>query len=63
MIESQSASQIVDRILQMPEGTKLMILPRRAGARRIKKFKEYQAKGFQRVKVDGKIYDIDEAPR
>ncbi len=64
-IESQSASQIVDRIMQMPSGTKLMILAPTARGRKgeyKKEFKEYQAKGFQRVKVDGKVYDISEAP-
>ncbi|PZQ48852.1 MAG: excinuclease ABC subunit A [Micavibrio aeruginosavorus] len=65
-IESQSASQIVDRIMQMPEGTKLMILAPTARGRKgeyKKEFKEYQAKGFQRVKVDGTVYEIDEAPQ
>jgi excinuclease ABC subunit A len=64
-IESQSASQIVDRILQMPEGTKLLILAPTARGRKgeyKKEFKEYQAKGFQRVKVDGKVYDVDDVP-
>ncbi len=64
-IESQSASQIVDRIMQMPEGTKLMILAPTARGRKgeyKKEFKEYQAKGFQRVKIDGKVYEIDEVP-
>ncbi len=64
-IESQSASQIVDQILKMPEGTKLMILAPVARGRKgeyKREFKEYQAKGFQRVKVDGTVYDIDEVP-
>ncbi len=64
-IESQSASQIVDRIRAMPEGTKLLILAPTARGRKgeyKKEFKEYQAKGFQRVKVDGTIYEIDEVP-
>ncbi len=64
-IESQSASQIVDRIMKLPEGTKLYILAPTARGRKgeyKKEFKEYQAKGFQRVKVDGKIYEIGEVP-
>ncbi|MFA5592414.1 MAG: excinuclease ABC subunit UvrA [Micavibrio sp.] len=64
-IESQSASQIVDRIMEMPEGTKLLILAPvvrgRKGEYR-KEFKEYQAKGFQRVKINGEIYEVDETP-
>ncbi len=64
-IESQSASQIVDRIMAMGDGTKLLILAPTARGRKgeyKKEFKEYQAKGFQRVKVDGKVYEIDEVP-
>ncbi|PZO79289.1 MAG: excinuclease ABC subunit A, partial [Micavibrio aeruginosavorus] len=64
-IESQSASQIVDRIMAMGDGTKLMILAPTARGRKgeyKKEFKEYQAKGFQRVKIDGKVYEIDEVP-
>ena len=64
-IESQSASQIVDRILALGDGTKLMILAPVVRGRKgeyKKEFKEYQAKGFQRVKVDGTVYEIDEVP-
>ncbi len=64
-IESQSASQIVDRIMAMPEGTKLLILAPTARGRKgeyKKEFKEYQAKGFQRVKVDGTVYEIADVP-
>lgn len=64
-IESQSASQIVDRILSMQEGTKLLILAPTARGRKgeyKKEFKEYMAKGFQRVKIDGTVYEISEVP-
>ena len=64
-IESQTVSQMVDRVLEMEEGTKLYILSPivrgRKGEYR-KEFKEFQAKGFQRVKVDGEFYEIDEIP-
>ncbi|MGB4107020.1 MAG: excinuclease ABC subunit UvrA [Alphaproteobacteria bacterium] len=64
-IESQSASEIVQRILKMGDGAKLYILAPivrgRKGEYR-KEFKELRAKGFQRVKVDGKLYEIDEVP-
>jgi excinuclease ABC subunit A len=64
-IESQSASEIVQRILKMGDGTKLYILAPivrgRKGEYR-KEFKELQAKGFQRVKVDGTLYEIAEVP-
>jgi excinuclease ABC subunit A len=64
-IESQNASEIVQRILKMGDGTKLLLLAPivrgRKGEYR-KEFKELQAKGFQRVKVDGKLYEIGEVP-
>ncbi len=64
-ITSQSVSEIVDRIAAMGEGTKLYILAPivrgRKGEYR-KEFKDLQAKGFQRVKVDSELYDITEVP-
>ncbi len=64
-IESQSASQIVDQIMAMGEDTKLYLLAPIVRGRKgeyKKEFKDLQAKGFQRVKVDGTLYDIDEVP-
>jgi excinuclease ABC subunit A len=64
-IESQTVSQMVDAILAMPTGTRLYILAPvvrgRKGEYR-KEFQELQKRGFQRVKVDGKIYEIDAVP-
>jgi excinuclease ABC subunit A len=64
-IESQTVSQMVDRISAMGEGTKLYILAPivrgRKGEYR-KELKDLQAKGFQRVKIDGTLYEIDETP-
>jgi excinuclease ABC subunit A len=64
-IESQTVSQMVDAVLAMPSGTRLYILAPvvrgRKGEYR-KEFQELQKRGFQRVKVDGKIYEIDEVP-
>ncbi len=64
-ISSQSVSEIVDRIMAMEENTKLYILAPiirgRKGEYR-KEFKELQAKGFTRIKVDGELYEIDEIP-
>ncbi len=64
-IESQSASEIVQRILKMGDGAKLYILAPIVRGRKgeyKKEFKELRAKGFQRVKVDGKLYEIDDVP-
>ena len=64
-IESQTVSQIVDRIMEMGTETKLYLLAPivrgRKGEYR-KEFKELQAKGFQRVKVDGTLYEIEDIP-
>ncbi|HRQ81367.1 MAG TPA: excinuclease ABC subunit UvrA [Azospirillaceae bacterium] len=64
-IESQTVSQMADRILAMPEGTRLLLLAPvvrgRKGEYR-KEIQEYRKRGFQRVKVDGKLYDIDDVP-
>ncbi|MPZ39364.1 MAG: excinuclease ABC subunit UvrA [Rhizobiales bacterium] len=64
-IESQTVSQMVDRILALPEGTRLYLLAPvvrgRKGEYR-KELAEYLKKGYQRVKVDGKFHEIAEVP-
>jgi excinuclease ABC subunit A len=64
-IESQTVSQMADRILALPEGTRLYLLAPivrgRKGEYR-KELAELQKKGFQRAKVDGKFYDIGATP-
>ncbi len=64
-IESQTVSQMVDRIMAMPERTRLLLLAPVVRGRKgeyKKELAELQKRGFQRVKIDGKLYDIDEAP-
>ena len=64
-IESQTISQMVDRIMALPEGTRIYLLAPvvrgRKGEYR-KELTEFMKKGYQRVKVDGKFYEIAEAP-
>src|SRR3982075_1236405 len=64
-IESQTVSQMVDRVLALPEGTRLYILAPvirgRKGEYR-KEIADWMKRGFQRVKIDGKFYEIGEAP-
>jgi excinuclease ABC subunit A len=64
-IESQTVSQMVDRVMALPEGTRLYLLAPvirgRKGEYR-KELAEFLKKGFQRVKIDGKFYEIAEAP-
>ncbi|MGB6568825.1 MAG: excinuclease ABC subunit A, partial [Xanthobacteraceae bacterium] len=64
-IESQTVSQMVDRILGLPEGTRLYLLAPvvrgRKGEYR-KELAEFMKKGYQRVKIDGAFYEIADAP-
>ncbi|MBK3745428.1 excinuclease ABC subunit UvrA [Paraburkholderia aspalathi] len=64
-IESQTVSQMVDRVLALEEGVRLFILAPivrgRKGEYR-KEMAELQKKGFQRVKVDGVFYEIADVP-
>jgi excinuclease ABC subunit A len=64
-IESQTVSQMVDRVLTLPERTRLYLLAPvirgRKGEYR-KEIADFQKKGFQRLKIDGLFYPIDEAP-
>ncbi|MDP3328580.1 excinuclease ABC subunit UvrA [Parvibaculum sp.] len=64
-IESQTVTQMVDRVMALPEGTRLFLLAPivrgRKGEYR-KEFAELQKKGFQRVKVDGTFYEIADVP-
>ena len=64
-IESQTVSQMVDRISEMTEGTRLYLLAPFVRGRKgeyKKEMLELQKKGFQRVKVDGTIHEIDAVP-
>src|SRR5215468_5959770 len=64
-IESQTVSQMVDRVMGLPEGTRLYLLAPvvrgRKGEYR-KELADYMKRGFQRVKIDGKFYEIADAP-
>ncbi|OKH89882.1 excinuclease ABC subunit UvrA [Thalassospira sp. TSL5-1] len=64
-IVSQTVSQMVDRVMEMEEGTRLYLLAPIVRGRKgeyKKELKDLRVRGFQRVKIDGEMYDIDEAP-
>jgi excinuclease ABC subunit A len=64
-IESQTVSQMVDRVLALPEGTRLYLLAPMIRGRKgeyRKEFADLQKRGFQRVKVDGTFYEIADVP-
>src|SRR3954449_1965859 len=64
-IEAQTVSQMVDRVLATPEGTRLYLLAPivrgRKGEYR-KELAEWQKAGFTRVRIDGQFHDIEDAP-
>src|SRR4051812_22837754 len=64
-IAAQQVSQMVDRVMALPEGTRAYLLAPvvrgRKGEYR-KELAEWQKAGFTRVRIDGQFYEIDEAP-
>jgi excinuclease ABC subunit A len=64
-ISAQTVSQMVDRVLALPDGTRLLLLApvvrgRKGEYRR--ELAEWQKAGFQRVRIDGEVYLIEDAP-
>jgi len=62
-ISHQSLDQIVDAVLEHPEGTRVMILAPVVRGRKgefRKLFEKYQKKGYVRARVDGRIYELEE---
>jgi excinuclease ABC subunit A len=65
-IESQTITQMVDRVMQLPEGTRLYLLAPVVRGRKGEfrtELADWQKKGFQRVKINGRITEISEAPK
>lgn len=64
-ISAQTVSQMVDRVMQLPEGTRFFLLAPvvrgRKGEYR-KELAEWQKAGFTRVRIDGELYEIEDAP-
>lgn len=64
-IESQTVSQIVDKVLELPANTKLLLLAPIARGKKgefKKEFDSLRRQGYQRIKVDGNIYDVEDLP-
>ena len=65
-IEAQTVSQMVDRVMDMPEGTRLLILApvvRGKKGEYRKELAEFQRRGFERVKINGTLMQIGDAPK
>ncbi|AOH83765.1 ABC-ATPase UvrA [Sphingomonas panacis] len=64
-IAAQTVSQMVDRVMALPEGTRLYLLAPVVRGRKgeyKKEMLEWQKAGFTRVRIDGELVEIDEAP-
>src|SRR5262249_18294397 len=62
-ITRQTPQQIVDHILELPEGTRFHLLAPAGGDHDYPQlFADLQAKGFARVRVDGTVYPLTEPP-
>ncbi|MFE8072936.1 excinuclease ABC subunit UvrA [Marinobacteraceae bacterium S3BR75-40.1] len=64
-LEAQTVSQMVDQVLALPEGSKMMILApmiRDRKGEHLALFDSIQQQGFIRIRVDGTVYDIDDVP-
>src|SRR5450631_2750007 len=66
VLAAQSVSQMVDHVLQLPADTRLMILsPLIVGRKgeQVDLLDELRAQGFVRVRIDGKVHEIDDLPK
>jgi excinuclease ABC subunit A len=66
VLEAQTVSQMVDHVLGMPEGSRLMLLAPVVQARKgehHRVFDELRAQGFVRARVDGEVVELDESPQ
>lgn len=64
-ITSQTVSEMVDRIMEMGDGTRLYLMAPIVRGRKgeyKREFADLKAKGFQRARVDGTVYELDEVP-
>src|SRR6218665_3750508 len=64
-IESQTVSQMVDKVMALPEETRLFLMAPIARGRKgeyKRELNDLMRKGFQRIKIDGEFYDIEDAP-
>ena len=65
-LEAQTVSQMVDQVLALPEGTRLMLLAPVVADRKgehAQLMADLQAQGFIRARIDGEIYELDQPPK
>ncbi len=64
-LEAQTVSQMVDQVIALPEGTRLMLLAPMVRGRKgehERLFDRLRAEGFLRVRIDGEVFELDEVP-
>ncbi|MDX1398939.1 MAG: excinuclease ABC subunit UvrA, partial [Oceanospirillum sp.] len=64
-LEAQEVSQMVDHVLALPEGSKLMLLAPVVRARKgehLNLLGELRSQGFVRIRINGKVYELDDVP-
>ncbi len=64
-LQAQTISQMVDQVLELPEGSKLMLLApviRDRKGEHLNLFADFKQQGFLRVRIDGTVYELDEVP-
>jgi excinuclease ABC subunit A len=65
-LEAQTVSQMVDKVLSLPEGTKLSLMApvvRNRKGEHVQLLQQLRSSGFIRVKINGEVYEINEAPK
>ncbi len=64
-LDAQTVSEMVDQIMELPEGSKLMMLApviRNRKGEHLQMFEDFKSQGFLRVRIDGVVYDLDDVP-
>jgi excinuclease ABC subunit A len=65
-LEAQTVSQMVDQVLSLPEGTRLMLLAPVVDDRKgehVALMQDLMAQGYIRARIDGEVYELDQPPR
>ncbi len=65
-LSAQSVAQMVDHVLELPEGTRVMVIAPLVVGRKGEQaelFDELRAQGFVRLRIDGQVHEIDQLPK
>ncbi len=65
-LQAQTVSQMVDQVMALPEGERLMLLApviKNRKGEHLQVIDELRAQGFVRARIDGRVYELDEPPR